>query len=144
MERQTNAVQCLPFCGFRSLCSQTFESTRWAKDLIIARPLPTQKNAQWHSNPWSQCSSGRRHYKPQTAWQRKIWLTMKNITAKADEWFEVLTAVVMNISIFWDTTPCSPLKACGLLCAGFLPGLLFSPDDGGDMFLRNVSWDLTQ
>jgi hypothetical protein len=24
--------------------------------------------------------------------------------------FEVLTAVVMKSSIFWDTTPCSPLK----------------------------------
>jgi hypothetical protein len=24
--------------------------------------------------------------------------------------FEVLTAVVMNNSIFWDITPCSPLK----------------------------------
>jgi hypothetical protein len=25
--------------------------------------------------------------------------------------FEALTAVVMKISIFWDITPCSPLKA---------------------------------
>jgi hypothetical protein len=28
--------------------------------------------------------------------------------------------------------------ACCLLHAGFLLGLLFYPEDGGDMFLRNV------
>jgi hypothetical protein len=27
---------------------------------------------------------------------------------------------------------------CNLLHAGFFFGLLFSPEDGGDMFLRNV------
>jgi hypothetical protein len=27
-----------------------------------------------------------------------------------------------------------------MLHAGFLPGLLFDPEDGGDMFVRNVSW----
>jgi hypothetical protein len=26
------------------------------------------------------------------------------------KWVEVLTAVVMKISVFWDITPCSPLK----------------------------------
>jgi hypothetical protein len=29
---------------------------------------------------------------------------------RADVGFEVLTAVVMKISIFWDITPCTPLK----------------------------------
>jgi hypothetical protein len=29
--------------------------------------------------------------------------------------------------------------ACCLLHAGFLLGLLFSPENGGDMFLRNLS-----
>jgi hypothetical protein len=58
--------------------------------------------------------------------------------------FEVLTAVVMKSTIFWDITPCSPLKdnRGALLAtsfrAGFFPGLLFGPEDGGDMFLRNV------
>jgi hypothetical protein len=42
----------------------------------------------------------------------------------------VLTAVVMKCS-------CS---ACYLLHVGFLLGWLFDPEDGGDMFLRNVSW----
>jgi hypothetical protein len=27
-----------------------------------------------------------------------------------------------------------------MLRAGFLLGLLFSPDNGGDLFLRNVGW----
>jgi hypothetical protein len=70
--------------------------------------------------------------------------------------FEVLTAVVMNSTIFWDITPCSPLRvnrrfggtyglhlqSRALLAtffhAGFLLGLFFDPEDGGDMFLRNV------
>jgi hypothetical protein len=46
--------------------------------------------------------------------------------------FEVLTAVVMKISIFWD------IKLATCFHAGFLLGLFFDPEDGGDMFLRNV------
>jgi hypothetical protein len=42
--------------------------------------------------------------------------------------FEVLIAVVVKSSIFWDITPCS-------LHAGFLLGLFFDHEDGGDMFL---------
>jgi hypothetical protein len=58
-------------------------------------------------------------------------------------------------SIFWDITPCSPLKVnrrFGIECrlhhqalpatffhAGFLLGLFFDLEDGGDMLLRNVS-----
>jgi hypothetical protein len=46
--------------------------------------------------------------------------------------FEVLTAVVMNSSLFLDITPWNPLKvnqssACHLRHAGFLLGLLFLP-----------------
>jgi hypothetical protein len=51
--------------------------------------------------------------------------------------FQVLTAVV----IFWDITPCSPLKvgsACHLFHTGLLLGLFFDPAYGGDMFFRNV------
>jgi hypothetical protein len=49
--------------------------------------------------------------------------------------------------IFCDITPCSPLKfnrrfggsACYLIHAGFLLGLFFDPENGSDIFLRNVS-----
>jgi hypothetical protein len=68
--------------------------------------------------------------------------------------YEVLTAVVMKSSIFWDITLCSSLKVnrrfegkyClhlpGLLAtcfhAGVLLSLFFDLKDGDDMFLRNV------
>jgi hypothetical protein len=58
--------------------------------------------------------------------------------------YEVLRAMVMKNSIFWDLTACSPLKVnrrFGLLCflhAGFLLGLLLNPEDEGDMLILNV------
>jgi hypothetical protein len=63
--------------------------------------------------------------------------------------FDVLTAVVMNSSVFGDIMLCSFLKVAGhfrgtrcitccLLHAGFLLGFCYSPEDGGSMFLQNV------
>jgi hypothetical protein len=78
--------------------------------------------------------------------------------------FQVLTAVLMKISIFWDITPCIPLQSqptfrrnMSLLSSGpknkpgkepvelstcflsaFLLDLFTDPEDGGDIFLRNV------
>jgi hypothetical protein len=48
--------------------------------------------------------------------------------------FEVLTAVVMKSTIFWDIKPCSPLS----VNRRFLLNLFLDPEDGGDVFLRNV------
>jgi hypothetical protein len=69
--------------------------------------------------------------------------------------FEVLTAVVMKSTIFWDITRCTPLSVnrrfggtyrlrlqgrrnATCLLAGFLLNLFFDPGNGDDMFLRNV------
>jgi hypothetical protein len=51
--------------------------------------------------------------------------------------FEVLTAVVIKTSIIWDIM--HNVKHCCLLHAGFLLGLFFDPEYGGDIFLRNVA-----
>jgi hypothetical protein len=51
--------------------------------------------------------------------------------------FEVLTAVVMKSSIFWEITPCRPLKV-NLLRADFLLGLFSTVKMKGEMFLQNV------
>jgi hypothetical protein len=67
--------------------------------------------------------------------------------------FEVLTAVFMKSIIFWDITPCSLLKVIirfggtyhlhlqarfpTSFHSGILLGL-FDPEDGGDMYLRNI------
>jgi hypothetical protein len=76
--------------------------------------------------------------------------------------FEVFTAVVMKSIIFWDVTPCSLLRCnrrFGETYRLYLQGrrkfqqepaskqvasilllaeIFFDPEDGGDMFLRNV------
>jgi hypothetical protein len=74
--------------------------------------------------------------------------------------FEVLTAVVMKISVSWDITPYSPVKltdiseeniasifrveesakqeTIALLHAGLLLGLFLNPKNGDRIFLRNV------
>jgi uncharacterized membrane protein YciS (DUF1049 family) len=48
----------------------------------------------------------------------------------------------MKITISWDITPCSPFKVSALLATcfrvGFLLGLFFGLEDGGNMFLRNI------
>jgi hypothetical protein len=50
--------------------------------------------------------------------------------------FEVLTAVLTKISLFWNITP--SLFATFFHTSFFLLGLFFDPEDGSDIFLRNV------
>jgi hypothetical protein len=63
--------------------------------------------------------------------------------------FEVPTAVVIKSTIFWYIPPCSPLKVSRhfggtvilistLFHAGFLRGFFCDPEDGENMFFRNV------
>jgi hypothetical protein len=54
----------------------------------------------------------------------------------------------MIISVFWDITRCSSVKvnrcsgehACRVLPATSFRWLILYPEDGGDIFLRNVGW----
>jgi hypothetical protein len=54
---------------------------------------------------------------------------------------QILSSVLKS-PIFWNITPCSPLKVNRALLAAsfhadFLLGLFFDPEDGGDIFLPN-------
>jgi hypothetical protein len=42
---------------------------------------------------------------------------------------------IIKNTIFWDITPCCPPLLATCFHAGFLLGLFFDPEDGGDMFL---------
>jgi hypothetical protein len=47
----------------------------------------------------------------------------------------------MKSIIFWDVTPCSLLRwLATCLLAGSCWNFFFDPEDGGDMFLRNVGY----
>jgi hypothetical protein len=52
--------------------------------------------------------------------------------------FEVFTAVVVKSAIFWDVTPFSPLSVNRRFGGKSCSAYFFDPEDGGDMFLRNV------
>jgi hypothetical protein len=53
----------------------------------------------------------------------------------------VLSSGTQRSVVHWKPTAVSEEHvACYLLLAGFLLGLFSDPEDGGDMFLRNVSW----
>jgi hypothetical protein len=67
--------------------------------------------------------------KSEVAQTHPIWRYKKNVG------FEVLTTVIMNSAVFWVSTPCSLERTCRL---SFLLRLLFHPENGGDVFLRNV------
>jgi hypothetical protein len=49
--------------------------------------------------------------------------------------FEVITAVAVETTVFWIVAPCSWGRE---LCFCLLLGFLFDPEDGVDIFLRNV------
>jgi hypothetical protein len=69
--------------------------------------------------------------------QSSYWLILRFLTI-----FMMIFST--QCSYFRDITPCSPLKSqptrlATYFHAGIFLGL-FDPDDGGDMFLRNVAW----
>jgi hypothetical protein len=50
----------------------------------------------------------------------------------------VLTAAVMKSTIFWDIPSCRQFNSSSRLISRLLA--LLDPEDGGDMFFRNVGW----
>jgi hypothetical protein len=78
---------------------------------------------------------------------RNQQVRMQKWCKNCGEEIEDLTGVVMASSVSWAITPSSPLKVtiggtcrlCLLFCAGFSRSLYFDPEEGGDVFLRNVS-----
>jgi hypothetical protein len=59
-----------------------------------------------------------------STWVTEIWGGKVNM---------VSNTINMKSIIFWDMTPCSLLST-----TGWFAELFFDPEDGGDMFLRNV------
>jgi hypothetical protein len=61
--------------------------------------------------------------------------------------FEVLTVVLMKSTILWDITQCSPLGVNFCMTPAFKMVswwiYCFDPEDGSDMFLRNLGWPST-
>jgi hypothetical protein len=70
---------------------------------------------------------------------------------KVKTWYSNLKCTAFNCTLFWNITPSSPLKVkrdvseehieASLITrfhSGFLFGLYFDPEDGGNMFLRNM------
>jgi hypothetical protein len=51
--------------------------------------------------------------------------------------FDILTAVNLKIYTFWDIMLSSTLKVL-LLASCWLFGLFFDPENGGDIFLKNI------
>jgi hypothetical protein len=115
-----------------------------------------------HSNEnfliWVQnrrCETSTSH---QTTWSENQWMSTMSLFALTLHisqivGFEVLTAVVMKISIFWDITPCSPLKVnrrFGETYRLHLQGRRVSQKRNqseagskqirGEIFLRNFGW----
>jgi hypothetical protein len=52
--------------------------------------------------------------------------------------FEVLTAVVMKSTILWDKKYAEQETSVKTGATCFLLNLFFDPEDGGDIFFRNV------
>jgi hypothetical protein len=88
--------------------------------------------------------------------------TYNSLSSWAYSNYEGETDHSVKSSIFWDTTPCSPLKfnqrfggtcrldlqerrinrtrnQCHLVHDAFLLGSFFSPEDGDEVFLRKIS-----
>jgi hypothetical protein len=90
--------------------------------------------------------------KPEKAGRLAKYMSVMPYKKMAGVEFEVLTAVVVKVSVFWDIIKCSLLKvnrrlgqicrlhlqgrrisqvSCYILHAGFLLGLHFDPEEGG-------------
>jgi hypothetical protein len=78
---------------------------------------------------------------PEDSPLHKHWLELLKTNLKYDVGFEVPTAEVMTNSVFYSLMPYSPLKISRVsddYVLGFSIGLLTTPENGGNIFLRNI------
>jgi hypothetical protein len=145
MERPYSDCRCyLDICWRDGAKSQIM----WVKvDDLPSRELntgPSEHVAELKSNIWPCCLLG-------TSIIENCIITIIIIIIIIIIGCEVLTAVVINVAVFWDTAPCSPYvkrrfggtyhhhSAHPPATRWFLARLIFDLEDGGDKFLRNVS-----
>jgi hypothetical protein len=114
-----------------------------------------------HVSPWTNIKSFFLHKITSVHFPNKTLGLFPYNNKIIDVGIEVLTAVVMKSTIFWDITPCSPLKVNRRFGGKYRLNLqsrrisrprhqatsftlvscldyFFDPEDGGHMFLRNI------
>jgi hypothetical protein len=71
---------------------------------------------------------------------------LRALKDRQNQTFEIFTAATTKSTVFYDVTRCGLLQVYRrfggsylLLLADFMVGMLFDPDDGGNMFLQEVN-----
>jgi hypothetical protein len=67
-------------------------------------------------------------------------INSNNFNVTSDNCMKIVVGIIHKYIGFEALTVVATVPECYLIYACLLPGLLFNPEDGGDMFLRNVGW----